>query len=191
MSEKNNSDIEALILHFQARHGLIVRVAFRYAPCPDLAYDIVQQVFIDFVHFVNVRNWDPSQDSTGILYRLTRDRALAVWRNYQKHSTKGVLKIADRLIAASRNDQGETPERLDEMNDEFQALHGCIEQLPAQSRNLLERHYYHKVPIKTLAEELSARPGTIRQIFTRIRRKLKLCIEKRVKKENGKPSHDG
>lgn len=182
--ENRETDIESLILHFQAQHGLIVRVAFRYAPCSDLVYDIVQQVFIDFIHFANVRNWDSSEDSTGILYRLTRDRALMVWRNYQKHSTKGVLKIADHLIAASRTDQTETPDQLEEMNNEFQALHGCIEQLPTQSRSLLERHYYHKVPIKTLAEELSARPGTIRQIFTRIRRKLRLCIEKHAKKSD-------
>lgn len=175
------SDIETLIFHFQSQHGLIVRVAFRYAPCSDLVYDIVQQVFIDFVNFATARNWDPSQDSTGILYRLTRDRALMVWRNYQKHSTKGMMKIADRLIEAAKRNQTESQEDLERMNGELQALYACIEQLPRQSQDLLRRHYYHKVPIKTLADELSARPGTIRQIFTRIRRKLRLCIEKRLK----------
>jgi RNA polymerase sigma factor (sigma-70 family) len=65
------------------------------------------------------------------------------------------------------------------------ALDGCYEQLPEESRRLLELRYERELPSQSIAEMLSSTAEAIRVALFRIRNGLKLCIASSLSAESG------
>jgi RNA polymerase sigma-70 factor (ECF subfamily) len=155
---------------FQDRYGLIVAVARRFAPSPDLAYDVAQQSFVDFFEYAQQGKVDWSRDVSPLLHRIAKFRALKLWEDRSRQFGDAYRDIAEQLA--------EEPED-DHESEEFRALRFCLEKLPPQSRELIERHYFHGDSLNDLAHQKERTPGALRQALYAIRLKLRECIEKR------------
>ena len=159
---------------FQDRYGVVVAVARRFAPSPDLAYDVAQQSFIDFCEYAQQGKIDWSKDTTPLLYRIAKFRALKLWDNRVRTAGDIFRQIGEELT--------EEPDE-DANQDEFQRLRICLEKLPPQSRELIERHYYHNDSLDDISRQKERTPGAIRQALYTIRLKLRECIE-RIRKNS-------
>lgn len=159
---------------------MMYSVAKRYVPAPDLVQDVLQQVFIDFLHAAVENDWDENFEAGPILNRMTRNRAVELWRKRRKEFSVDYQEIADTLLDGHIESFDEND--LEELNasQRLNALRNCVRSLPPKSRKLLEEHYGKGVSIKQLAEKQNAKPNSVRQIFSRLRVKLKQCIRKNI-----------
>lgn len=166
--------IESVTRLFQAHYGLLLGVARRYAPAPDLVYDILQQAFVDFVDDALKGNRDFSRDVSPLLYQIVKNRALKHWAERRKGTPETLQRIAERLSADANE------EKTEHWQDEVRHLKDCMRLLPETSRRLVERHYHEGLSMEELARREQRKAGTIRQAICRIRLRLRECIEKKL-----------
>jgi RNA polymerase sigma-70 factor (ECF subfamily) len=62
-------------------------------------------------------------------------------------------------------------------------LRGCLEKLPEDQRNLVQRRYEPGASVQGIAEEDGKSEGAISQALYRIRAALQQCVEKQLAKE--------
>lgn len=179
-SNRPSPDIDKLAQLFQDRYGLVVGVARRFSPLPDLVYDIAQQAFLHFVKAAQSIEWSEESGVDALLYRITKNIAITCWRKEKAKSSEKMQRIREMFLARSREkEEDATDEKL---SDEIPLLRECMEQLPKKSRDLLNMHYVEQVSMEAIGQQTRIKPSTIRQTISRIRRKLKDCIEKKQKK---------
>ena len=182
MSSTNNH-FEPIVRAFQSRYGLVVGVARRYAPTPDLVYDIAQQAFIDFFEGAIKGNWDLEQDVRPILYTITKNRALKFGRRRKQDSSEVLQLVWERLMSLTRENQDAMSDEGEELEKEVQILNQCVNKLPEKSRRYIEQHYFDGIAIKDIAQQETMDAGVLRQAFCRIRAKLRDCVEKTLKSD--------
>jgi len=72
-----------------------------------------------------------------------------------------------------------------EKADELAALQGCLEQLPAQGREIVRLRYFENQSPGAIASHLGRPSDGVRQVLLRLRRKLLECVESRLGIELG------
>lgn len=165
-------DIETVSRLFQDHYSIVLAVARRYAPTPDLVFDVVHQVFINFVEGIRKHQWHTDQDFSAILTRMTRNAAIDHWRQNRSHLSEKVRDVAERLMKQNRE-----TDLLGNPSEEIENLRQCVEQLQPHSRHLIRRHYMDGVSMTDLSETESINPGTLRKNFFRIRQLLRECMQ--------------
>lgn len=74
-------------------------------------------------------------------------------------------------------------ERATFMEDHIQALRRCVQKLPPDQRQLIERRYRAGGSVKQMAEDEGKTEGAISQALFRIRAALQKCVEGQVARE--------
>lgn len=161
-------DMENAFRVFLTYFDDVMGLAIRFAPCSDLADDIAQEVFSCFVQEYD--NEDDS-DTQILLYRLTRRIAQRHYHRKMQTMPEALRKIGEFMAR-----QGRTVTEPAQYRSEIEAMKDCLERLPMQSREVIDLHYFENVPLTDIAKRKGIRSGTLRQIMTRIRRKLKECV---------------
>lgn len=161
---------------FQKHHGLILAVARRYAPTPDLVYDIVQQVFVDFAESAIKGNWDSSRDPAPFLYQITKNRATLHARLRKRESGDYMEVVGQRLMEILK----QRKESVEEMNGQIEALEKCMEKLPEKSRQLIKSYYSEEISKETISLREQITLGTLRKAIFRIRIQLRNCIRRKT-----------
>ena len=158
---------------FLAHHDFVKGVALKYAPWPGLMEDITQQVFLEFM--AKESKWDLNRDARPLLATMTRHIAMRLWRERTRQQPDVVQKLADhiRLLAEER----ETPPRYE---DEVRVLRTCLQKLPQKSRELVELYYYDDVGTPQIAEQIQMKADTVCRALSRVREKLRECIEQNL-----------
>jgi len=156
---------------FLAHHDFVKGVALKYAPWPGLMEDIAQQVFLEFM--AKEAKWDLSKDARPLLATMTRHIAMRLWRERTRQQPDVVQKLADhiRLLAEER----EAPPRYEE---EISVLRSCLQKLPEKSRELVELYYYNDVGTSEIAGQTHMKADTVCRALSRVREKLRECIER-------------
>lgn len=172
-------DVDTFVKIFEKHYGLVLEAARRYAPAPDLAYDIVQQTFIDFVQGAAKHHWDPECDLRPLLYEIAKNNAHAFWKKEEKQKTLAIRAFEEQLIQVKH--PRKPSQDADFQRQTHQRLRECVQKLAPRSQRLIERHYFEGVSMENIAAELQGSANTIRQIFCRIRVKLRKCIEQGMK----------
>lgn len=178
MDQHSTPTIQSVIRTFQAHYGLIISVAGRYAPTPDLVFDIVNQVFIDFLEGATKGNWDPTRDPAPFLFAITKNRAMKQWRQEKRHSSATIQKVGEELMKMRRNKE----EDAESMNESLELLKHCMEKLPPKSRELVEEHYLREVSLKKIARLRAVSSHTLSKTLFRIRLKLRDCVDRSLRK---------
>lgn len=60
------------------------------------------------------------------------------------------------------------------------ALGNCMKELKPEEQRLLKRRYYDRATVRAISEEEGCTEGSLQQLFFRIRKSLKICIEQKV-----------
>jgi len=141
----------------------------RIMPFPDLAEDVAQQVFVEFLS--HTERWDLNNDLRPVMTTLIRRCAAAVWRDRAKLLPDALRRIAEFV----QQEQSDTP--ADGYEEQISTLRRCLQKLPEGGRQLLVRHYFDGIPTKQIAAELSKKAGAVGKAIYRLREKLRLCME--------------
>lgn len=155
-------------------HHFVFRQARRAVTFSELAEDVAQQTFVDFL--TKADQWDLEKDLRPLLMSMVQRRARAAWRERSKALPETLQKIGEYI-------QQELNQENDPSEDRLSALHTCIQKLPEGGRHLIIRHYFDGVPTKEVAEELQKNVGAVGKAIYRIREKLRLCIEQSLHAE--------
>lgn len=174
----NIPSVQAVAETFQSHYGLIVTAAFRFAPTPELVYDIVHQTFVEFMETAMKGHWDTTRDPAPFLYRITKNTAVNFWRREKLHSTETMCAIGEILMRSSANDEDD----FESLNERLDALNHCLAELPPKSREVIEQHYLHDVTLESLARRLAMPSNSLRKTVFRLRLKLRDCITRYLNK---------
>ena len=79
----------------------------------------------------------------------------------------------------------------DSISDRGEALHGCLGQLTASARELLQMRYAERLPVVEVAARLRRSADAVYQTLSRIHRALRECVERKLPVGNGPPSAQG
>lgn len=172
--------IDLLSRLFQDRYGLVVGVARRYAPTKDDIDDIVQQVYIEFATGGLKKNWDLDQDVGPLLYRITKNTALALWRRQYAENARSLERVEEELIAWCDEEYANEQEEYERHEARIGALMACLKKLPAKHRAFIEQHYFERRSMKEIAERHGAGASAVRHFFCRIRSLLRNCIRQTI-----------
>ena len=159
---------------FLAHHDFVRGVALKYAPWPGLMEDVAQQVFLEFM--AKEAQWDLSRDARPLLATMTRHVAMRLWRERTRQQPEVVQKLADHIRQLA--EEREAPPRYE---DEIPALRACLDKLPEKSRELVELYYYNDIGTPQIAEHVSMKADTVCRALSRVREKLRECIEQTLR----------
>lgn len=162
---------------FESRYDLILETAYRYAPDAGLAHDIAQQSYLSFIHGVQEKNWDLERDVAPLLRAIVKNVAMNVWKQRKKHAPEALRRVHERLLRffEETTDLGSVEDKVG--IDRLEALKSCMEKLTLRSRQFLEQHYHQGTTMEEIGLQNNVPPNTIRQMFCRLRAKLRDCIE--------------
>ena len=89
---------------------------------------------------------------------------------------KGLVTLDNQLIEKLA-EQGAT--YFSESDQKVEKLVKCMKQLKGNERELIKKHYFEKKTMTLIASQIGKPVNTIHQSVSRIRRKLKNCIDKK------------
>lgn len=171
-------------LLFLAHYGYVRRVALRHVPVCASGDDIVQQVFIEFTEKAD--QWEIGDDARPLLAGITQKIALGYWRDHARHNQPDVLmKIAEHLRELGRNDP--SPQEHDH---EIRLLRLCLEKVPKNQRKIIDLYYFEKMSTREIVSLIGKNMTSIQRALSRIRAKLRDCINQKLVREeyDGRPS---
>lgn len=173
--------IEFLTRLFQNRYGFILGAIRLYVSNPNDIDDLVQDVYLSFLQGAEEERWDLSRDLGPILYQIAKRKGQLYWRRRQQKAAHELKTVTERLVRHFE-ETGESDLKEHEI-DEIRsvALNECLEVLPEKSRKIVQMHYFDSVAMKEIAEQNQLKLTTIYHFFSRIRVKLRECIERKLK----------
>lgn len=175
-----DDDLDHLARIVESRYALISEAVRRYAPGSSLFYDVAQQVFLLFVEGVRQKNWDPDQNPDGLLYAIARNVSQNMWTKEQKNSPEALQKIGELFLRARNRLEGsdDTHRENEFYQERLTALRACMNKLNPKSLEFLDLHYCQGIKLDEIGRKYDIKSVTIRQIFSRLRAKLRDCIER-------------
>lgn len=175
-------DTNSLGQLLESRYGLVLGVVRRYAPDHDLAMEIVQQTFFVFFQGLTEGKWTLQSNIDALLHGIARNTALEFLRIEQKNTPEALQIISSRLLRAV-NESGELnlPEEGYERSEaRLLALKNCMDKLTPQNREFFDSHYWDGNTIESIAKSHGIQPNVLRLMFSRLRAKLRDCIEENI-----------
>lgn len=163
---------------FLMNYDFIIRLAFHFAPWPDLSEDIAHQVFVEFMSHPS--RWNLDGDVKPLLIKMTRDVAY----RFTKERCKQQTEVQNRIVEHLRQVAEQSLDKRMNRDDIF-FLRECVNRLPAKSRRLIERYYHEGISIVQIAQGMNSKDSRIRQILCRLRLKLRQCVERLIRERNG------
>ena len=171
-SEDKNTAQQRFLSLFLRSEREIFRYVAALVPNMADAEDIVQQTALALWEKFDA--YDPNQPFTPWACRFALNK------------TKQWIERRKRWQALL---EGELAEELAQRRDELRPdierrlkhLEGCLNQLPAEQRSLVEGYYYQRLGIEKLAEDSGRTVAAAYKTLQRIRHALQSCIENAAK----------
>jgi|GEM_PF-677850 len=146
----------------------------RYVHCSEEVDDIAQEVFC--VAFSQLSHFRGEAKFSTWLIGIARNKALEFLKAETKRRTSR-KQFFEAEIASQR------VARLEEQHDRcglaerrISAMQLCLDQLPGQSRELINRYYFDQQSANKIVDASSVSAGSIRMKLLRIRQILQKCI---------------
>ena len=150
------------------------------ADVDDIAQDVFVVAFRQIDHFRGDSKF--STWLTGIAHNKALEFLRAKINEKKKQSNFQQANIAKHQITSLKIQRRD----FEFLEDQLSALELCLEQLPARSKSLIERHYFDQQSAVSIASEADEASGTVRMKLLRIRRILQKCISNRFESNDGK-----
>lgn len=146
----------------------------KYIQCSAQVDDIAQEVFL--VAFGQLSSFRNEAKFSTWLIGIARNKALEFLKA-EKRKRDGQKQFVDAEIARQKihrlkNQQSE----LEHAKQRLSAMQSCLDQLPHQSRKLIDRYYFDQQSANSIADESNISAGSVRMKLLRIRRILQKCI---------------
>lgn len=158
---------------FIENYGLAMKIALANVPSPDLARDVVQAAYIEFIE--NVKDIQTHSDRTVLLRRVVC-RCAQRTRNEQERKKPEVLsKIGRYLCLIAQESFEEKNYDLDLEN-----LHLCLDRMPPRNRLIIEQFYFLGRSATWIAQQFGITPRAVFKRIALIRNRLRECLERNM-----------
>ena len=168
-----NDEVMRLLLKKQSMLSVYV-----YALVQD--WDIVEDVVQETAVYIcgHWQEFKPGTNFGAWARAIAHNRLRDAFKARQK---KG-LHVPDTAISdlAESVTESEWEQYGGYFRDRKQALAKCVENLPHNSRRIIQLHYQDQRPVEKIAEELKRSLDAIYKSLSRIRMQLRQCVEQRV-----------
>lgn len=172
-----NDEVMRLLLKSQNMLSVYV-----YALVQD--WDIVEDVVQETAVYIcgHWQEFKPGTNFEAWARAIAHNRLRDAFKARQK---KG-LQVPD--LALSNLTESVTDPEWEQYGDYFrdrkQALAKCVENLPQNSRRVIQLHYDDQKPVEKVAAELKRTLDATYKMLSRIRMQLRQCVEQRVAQGN-------
>lgn len=141
---------------------------------PDSVDDLAQETYI--IAFKGFDNFDKEKDFLVWLRGIAKNLVFNENRKNARHR-----RIMDEMFSSGLVAQFDTTdERVRDIKEAVDAMHGCLETLSPRNKDLLMRRYEDDSNATVLAKEMAMSGTAVRQTLFKIRVFLQECIEGKV-----------
>ncbi len=146
----------------------------------DAVFDLAQETFL--AAWRRFDTFDATQDMYPWLRGIARTLSLEHIRKSGRRKRREIKAMEDMVDVWAE-------QRLTDDEDMGTAylagLRGCLRQIQEQAGRLVEWHYFKGLSMRSIAEKLGRKEGTVRMTLLRIRGTLRECVEKHLALEEG------
>ncbi len=138
--------------------------------------DLVQQVFVNA--FLHLADFELGRDFGAWLRTIARNAV----REHLRHNAryKRRLKVYAELVSQRWEDD----ERAVELEESMQqALHDCMQRLSHKAARAIRLRYHEGLDFSTMAARMNTTAGALRNLLSRVRVRLRECIERRLARQ--------
>jgi len=169
---------EELIRRYQE---VVYRFLFHFTGNPEDAKDISQETFL--MLFRKLALYNSSQPFSSWLITIARNLAISF------HRKRSPTPIDPEAIAEAIKDFSSGPESEMLSRESCQEIHFALQELPAQSREVLVMRYLLDIPLQQIAEMLNIPEGTAKSRIFKARNELREVIAKAASKKEATQSN--
>ena len=167
-------DAKLFIGLLAAHGGSIHRFIYTLMPDTDRAQDVYQECVMTL--WEKFGEYRPDEPFLPWAYRFAHFKVLAQRKKDRRRPTQ----LADEVLDILAEVQIEEDERF---QAQLRALPRCLDRLTQNERRLLQLRYEGGANLSRVAEETDRHADTLYRTLHRVRKKLLLCIERRVATE--------
>ena len=167
---KSTAHLDTLGELYQRYMDLVYGVCLKYLKEPEEARDAVINIFEELViklikyEVNNFKSW---------LYQLTKNHCLMKIRSKKSHP----VNVDIDVMHLPENNH---LEKVAEKEDQLNSMENCIEQLPAEQKQVIQLFYLKEKCYKEIADMTETDISKVRSFIQNGRRNLKLCMEKQA-----------
>jgi len=174
--ELQAGELDALGDMYDRHRHLVYRTALAITCDPDMASDLLQEVFLRLHRFAE--RIDPTRPLQPWLYRMTVNLSYT-WIKRKSRWMRYINEMAERIITERRP---ASPHNIAERDESWRWVRQAILALPVQQRMVVVLYYINDLSLKEIAEILEIPVGTVKSRLHYARRVLKkqLGIHKEV-----------
>lgn len=138
----------------------------------ELAEELFQETVIEILK--SEERFDPTRRFVPWACGIARNVVLQHWRKNSKVASSGLTDLISELaiVASEGDDESWRQERI--------ALQNCVQRLPQKMQRLVLLRYGHNIKGNELAKMSRIRAGSIRTTLSRLRSKLRCCIQAKL-----------
>lgn len=170
---------EELLKQAMKDHGLLLAYAYGLLRDWTLVHDVVQESIV-----IVSTKWQTFQPGTSVrawargIVRLKAYEAMRKRKREAPVEEDVLMKIVDERMDAYCDSV-----QSDDLNPRMQALSECLERLNEQSRSIITKFYWNKRSCEQLSLLVGKTNNALRLQLSRLRQKLRLCVERRLSME--------
>ena len=165
--ERQAGELDALGDMYDRHRHLVYRTALAITCDPDMAADLLQEVFLRLHRFAE--RIDPSRPLQPWLYRMTVNLSYT-WIKRKSRWMRYINEMAERIITERRP---ASPHNIAERDESWRWVRQAILALPVQQRMVVVLYYINDLSLKEIAEILEIPVGTVKSRLHYARRVLK------------------
>jgi RNA polymerase sigma-70 factor (ECF subfamily) len=151
---------------YDRHRQLVFRTALAITGDPEMASDLLQEVFLRLYRFAN--RIDPERPIQPWLYRMTTNLAYT-WVKRRTRWLRLIQDMADRVIL----DKKPSPHLLAERDESWRWIQQAITSLPIQQRVVVVLYYINDQSLQEISEILEIPVGTVKSRLYYARKVLK------------------
>ncbi len=174
--EKSRDEILRLFLQHQ-----VMLSGFLYTLMED--WELVEEALQETAVFVcgRWRDFTPGTNFAAWARTVARLRARETLRRRRRGAARPLAGVLESLAEPAAEQVWEAQGVFSARRKE--ALGRCIQDLPDVQRRVVELHYFDEKPCERIAARYKRRLESVYMTLSRVRRRLKACVERRLAKE--------
>jgi RNA polymerase sigma-70 factor, ECF subfamily len=161
---------EDFVKWFMPLQGNLLAYILAIGVPPEDADDVLQDAACVVLH--KLAEFQAGTNFRAWAYAIVRNESL----NYLKMRKRRMLMLTTEALADIEALVGEAPE---EASFPISSLNVCMQKLKQNTRDLLHHRYEKGKSVKQIAEEIGRPVDSVYMTFSRIRRALQKCVERR------------
>jgi RNA polymerase sigma-70 factor (ECF subfamily) len=177
-------DRQAFSQLVRMHHAVVRAYVSAHIRVPEAADDLAQEVFLRAFRRLAAFQIPETGSIRPWLLGIARNLLLEHLRAELRVQTRAPLAL-EAALDARHLDDAQAPRDPLEFERRIDALQRCVGKLAPAASTLVQRHYFERQTLASLAAEENRQEGALRMRLLRIREALRTCIETAIAEAGG------